>query len=124
MKEVIKVLREKFPSGHPEFIDLTIEELDLHNRKNNDYASGGNPLGNFYRVGKILELYPNLKLSDPRVVALVYMLKQVDATLWMLSNGHESKVETVDKRLEDVHVYAKIIRLLDREIRKNEKRTI
>ena len=91
---------------------LTEAELELYRQKNKDYTRGGDIYGNFKRVSVILALYPKLQLSNPRVVAMVYMLKQLDAALWMMSEGYEGEVENIDTRLTDVHVYAKIIRLL------------
>jgi len=98
--------------GHPKFQKLTEDELKLHSEKNADYATGGDPLGNFKRVATIFSLYPNLDLSKPAVVGITYMMKQLDAALWMLSQGYEGKVETVDTRFTDVHVYAKLVRIL------------
>ena len=93
--------------------DLTKDELALYNKKNKDYTGNqGDKYGNFKRVSSILSLYPDLKLSDPRVVCLTYLLKQLDATLWMLNQNYEGKVENIDSRLQDVHIYAKICRLL------------
>jgi len=91
---------------------LILEEFALYKAKNKDYTQGGDVYGNFKRVSSILSLYPKLKLSNPQVVAVVYLMKQLDATLWMLSEGYEGKVENIDTRLTDVSVYAKIIRLL------------
>ena len=87
--------------GHPSFIPLTLEEIDLHARKNRDYAKGGDPLGNFKRVANILSNYPGLDLSNPAVVAIVYALKQLDAALWMIANKYEGNVEGVDERLRE-----------------------
>ncbi len=93
--------------------DLTNDELNLYNRKNHDYTGNkGDTFGNFKRVATILSLYPKLKLSNSQVVAMVYMLKQLDAALWMMSEGYEGTVENIDTRLTDVHIYAKIARLL------------
>ena len=103
-------------SGHPRFYEMTQEEIELHDRKNHDYARGGDPLGNFYRVGKILALYLNLNPSDPRIVAMTYALKQLDAVLWMISGGYEGDVEGIDDRLRDVHVYMKLARILNEEL--------
>uniref|UniRef100_A0A6M3JZL2 Uncharacterized protein n=1 Tax=viral metagenome TaxID=1070528 RepID=A0A6M3JZL2_9ZZZZ len=89
--------------------------MELHSEKNHDYAQGGDPLGNFKRVATILGLYPNLRLSNPEVVALVYSMKQLDATLWMLSRGYEGSVENVGTRLGDVAVYTKLARILHEE---------
>ena len=46
------------------------------------------------------------------VIALIYAFKQLDSTLWQLSQGYEGQVEGMDKRLEDVHVYVKLARIL------------
>ena len=110
--KLVEQLRELFPNGHPKFTDMTIDELKLHSDKNYDYAFGGDPLGNFNRVALILSQYPNLDICKPEIVALVYMLKQLDAVLWMMAKGHKGQVEGIDKRLEDVHVYAKIARII------------
>jgi len=101
--------------GHPLFYKLTEEEIKLHSEKNRDYAQGGDPLGNFKRVSAIKKLYPGLPWESPIGVALGYMLKQLDAALWMISQGYEGEVENVDTRLRDVHVYAKLARILRRE---------
>ena len=95
-----------------DYEQLTMEELNLYKAKNADYTKGGSAYGNFERVSQIFSLYPGLKLSDPRVVCLAYLMKQLDATLWMLNQGYEGEVENVDTRLQDVHIYAKICRLL------------
>ena len=95
-----------------DYNQLTMEELNLYQAKNKDYTKGGDPFGNFKRVSCILSLYPKLSLADPQVIAMVYLMKQLDAALWMLSEGYEGKVENIDTRLADVHVYAKIARLL------------
>jgi hypothetical protein len=97
---------------------MTLDEQKLHSEKNSDYAKGGNPLGNFTRVAAILSNYPKLKLDSPTVIAIVYAMKQLDAALWMLNEGYEGKVENIDTRLQDVHVYMKLARILEME-RKN-----
>lgn len=107
--------------GHPRFYELTKEEEQLHSKKNHDYAAGGDPLGNFKRVSHILSLYPRLNLADPAIVAMVYALKQVDAYLWMKSNGHTAKVEGVGERLQDISVYTKLTRILE-EVKAHEIR--
>lgn len=101
--------------GHPKFYDIVDELTTMYVKKNHDYACGGDPLGNFNRVAKILSLYPGLKLSDPSVVALVYSLKQLDAVMWMLSNGHAPTVEGIAERLQDIAVYAILEMILSKE---------
>lgn len=104
--------------GHPDYLALTEQELELHSAKNRDYARGGDPLGNFKRVASILNNYCKdscLDLSDPTVVCLVYALKQLDAVLWMLSGNYEGDVEGIDPKLQDAHIYLKIARILHKE---------
>lgn len=117
--ELIAALRVVFPHGHPDFLPTTVREIQLHSDKNHDYAKGGSPLGNFQRVAAILGLYPNLKLSDMRVVALVYALKQVDAVLWGLNSGIEHKVEGLNERLGDISIYSKIVMCMNTEAARN-----
>ena len=117
--EIASELRAIFPHGHPTFTDISVAELDLHSRKNYDYAHGGDPLGNFRRVASICSQYPNLRLSDPAVVAMVYALKQVDAYLWSKSAGHQLKTEGVKGRLNDISVYARIVNVIEQESSQN-----
>lgn len=110
-----KYLKDEYPHGHPKFLDLILDEIRLHSDKNHDFAKGGNPLGNFNRVGAILDLYPGLGPGDPVVVAVSFMLKQLDASLWMLSQGYTAKVEGHTERWRDIAIYAKIISILIEE---------
>jgi len=99
--------------GHPEYYKMTQEEMLLHSQKNKDYAQGGDPLGNFKRVSAVLRVW-GFDIP-PELVCLIYMLKQLDCAMWMLSQGYEGEVETFDKRVQDVHVYAKLARVLRQE---------
>jgi len=99
-------------SGHPEFYSILKELKELHNAKNHDYAAGGRPLGNFERVACILSMYPGLSPADPFVVSIIYSLKQLDAALWLRSNGHTANVEGIADRMKDVAVYSIIEMIL------------
>ena len=112
---IVRLLREMFAWGHEDFIPMMIDLMELHSRKNHDYAGGGDPLGNFRRVAQFFSMYPGLKPSDPAVVAMMYAMKQVDSYLWGKSTGIEKLVENIDERLKDDCVYFAIIRLLERE---------
>lgn len=101
--------------GHSRFYEILEELAQLHSDKNHDYASGGNPLGNFMRRADLYHRYPGLDLSDPVVVALVDAMKQLDAALWIKSNKHKPKVEGVLERLKDVAVYAVLAMVLEEE---------
>ncbi len=114
---VERCLRELYPHGHEGYIPLLLDEAKLHSEKNHDYAGpGGNdPLGNFKRRAAIYAFYPGLDPADPAVVAIIDLMKQLDAYLWFKSAKHSAKVEGKDTRLRDVTVYADLARLLDRE---------
>jgi len=101
--------------GHPRFYEILNELAQLHSDKNHDYAVGGDPLGNFKRRAAIYAMYPGLDLSDPAVIPLVDMLKQLDALLWFYSNKHEAKVEGKVGRAKDVSVYSVINMILEEE---------
>jgi len=122
-EDLFESLKRRYPHGHPEFIPLLLHAAKLHSDKNHDYAKGGNPLGNFERVARILGLYPDLPLHEPVVVMLVYMLKQIDAVLWGFSSKIEQKVEGPIDRLNDVLVYAgiAICALKDKQTRPEDK---
>lgn len=109
------LLRQKHPYGHPRFLPITLREIALHSDKNHDYAKGGEPLGNFTRVATILALYPDLKLSDPRIVALTYAMKQLDAVLWGMNSGIKHKVEGANQRLQDISVYVKLVMCMNED---------
>lgn len=94
--------------GHPRFYELTELESELHSRKNYDYANGGDPLGNFERVSKILALYPGFPHATKAGVAVEYALKQLDAAMWSMAKGYELKTEGIAGRLTDISVYMKI----------------
>lgn len=106
-----KALHEIYPHGHQDYITNALDKIKLHSEKNRDYALGGDPFGNFIRVSSFFAQYPGLSLSDPAIVALIYMFKQVDAVLWALSQGHDQE-ESVDARWPDVVVYAGIIEIM------------
>jgi len=101
------------PKSH--YQQLTEDELAFHKKKNNDYAGKGRENGNFERVAAIFSNYPGLKLSDPKVIAIVYAMKQIDCSLWSLATENELKVEGIDERLKDAHIYFKIVRCLLRD---------
>jgi len=105
----------EYKFGHPRFYELMREYMDLHDRKNHDYAGGGEPLGNFERVAAFFAMYPGLRLSNPVVYMMSLMMKQVDAVLWGLSAGLKHKVEGLSPRLADVTVYSVLARIKSEE---------
>lgn len=91
--------------GHPEFYEKIDELKKLHSDKNHDYCGDGDPLGNFHRVASLLGFHP-------AKVALIYMMKQVDAVADSMIDGRELKVEGLKGRLQDIAVYATLMQIL------------
>jgi len=119
LAEALEVIKNKLSGGHQDFIDMTLDELKLHNDKNADYAKGGkDPLGNFHRVSQMKQIWPNMDWSTPVGTALDYAFKQMDAGINMIAEGYEGEVENVDTRFRDVHVYFKLARILWKETKK------
>ena len=101
-------------TGHNLFKELTDEELTLHEAKNADYRSDSDPLANFKRVARIMQLYPDMDWARPECIAVIYSLKQLDSCLSLLERGVEGGVENIDTRARDVSVYWKLLRILHR----------
>lgn len=112
LADVMSGLRHVFPHGHQDFIRITVDEIELHSRKNKDYAEGGDPLGNFRRTETIKRLYPGFDWASDYGGAADYMLKQVDAVLWSLAHQKGTECESLDDKLRDISVYAKLIRIM------------
>ena len=114
-------LKTQYPNGHPLFKELMLEAISLHDRKNKEYAKGGEPLGNFSRVAKIFELYPKIRgeLFGGMVVAVDYLIKHFDAVLWALNNEELPN----DENLADLVVYFAIMRCQLSDIHNQSKLT-
>ena len=114
LKAIEQQLRSLFHSGHKSFISKSLEEIALNSLKNGDYAGAGDPLGNFKRVAEMLRnCYPLETPWRPSLIALIYMLKQVDAVMLALCSGNvDLKAESLQDKLRDISVYAKLINIL------------
>jgi hypothetical protein len=99
-------LRKLFPIDSV-YVDFTLQELELHEKKATTYAASGVPLGNFDRVANIFASYPGLHLGDRRVYLLSLLLKHLDAILANLAAGVE--ITDFEERALDISVYAKIL---------------
>jgi hypothetical protein len=102
-------------TGHPLFEELTKDELALHEAKNKDYRSDTDPLANFKRVAAWMALYPKMNWAQPELVAAIYAQKQNDAYMSLMERGVEGGLENCDTRLQDDHIYKKIMRILHKE---------
>jgi len=115
-KEVKEEFKKLFKHGHPLFYDIIIDNCQLHNDKNRDYATLEDPLGNFTRVGKWAKEYGLITEGyEATKIALLYALKQWDAVLKLLRDNQKGRVEGIPERLNDISVYSVIARILYEE---------
>ena len=102
--------------GHPGFYKILKEAAELHSKKNFQYATNNNPLGNFNRCGALAS-----KILKPEnkslAICLAYMSKQVDGVFEMVGENKTGTVEEIKDKLMDILVYAAIAMLLDEEFR-------
>jgi len=106
--------------GHPDFYKLTEEEIELHNKKNYQYASAKDPLGNFNRVGVLCrKVMLNPDIPDNLKIGMVLMAKQIDAVYDIIGEGKQNTVESVEDKFRDISVYSKINHIMYREQKKN-----
>jgi len=102
--------------GHPDFYKLINEEIELHNKKNYQYASKEDPLGNFKRVGILChKLLNNPNVPDNLKVGMVFMAKQIDAVYDIIGEGKQNTIESVEDKFRDISVYSKINNIMYRE---------
>jgi hypothetical protein len=89
------------------------------------YASGQNPLGNFYRGSNICKalFHPDIQ-SDPDKLAMAYAFilctKQVDGSIEILAHNKKNTPDSIKEKLLDVSVYYLITAVID-EIRQEKK---
>jgi hypothetical protein len=108
--------------GHPKFYSILNEMAKLHDAKNSDYATKEDPLGNFKRVGELAKKYKLVTEGKESVkIAVIYMMKQLDACLKLLGNNQEGKVEGFNTRMMDISVYSILTIILYEESEKNDK---
>ena len=107
-------MRKRAPHGHPSFIKYAFDDVFLHSNKNYDYTGGGDALGNFKRVARILNNYPNFPYDSPRGVAIMNMIKQLDVIMWNMSKGHQMS-EGRMTREQDIAIYATLLRCMEQE---------
>jgi hypothetical protein len=103
--------------GHPMFHTLIEEIRELHEKKNKQYATSDDPLGNFRRTGKIIAkmLKPGL---DPTLAScLAFMSKQVDGVYEIFGEAKTDTIDSLEDKLLDIAVYSIIAMILVRESR-------
>ena len=105
--------------GHPRFYTILAECAELHSKKNFQYATVDDPLGNFRRCGAMAS-----KILKPKnkalAICLAYISKQVDGVFEILGENKQGTVEELRDKLKDILTYSGIAIILEEEY-KNEK---
>jgi len=107
--------------GHPKFYKIVEELKKLHSQKNFQYATAENPLGNFERVGRLVQ-----KLFKPHVpkdlgAAMIMMGKQIDAVYEVVGEGKVGTIEHLYDKFKDIAVYSIICMILIEEGKSDTK---
>lgn len=105
MKTTYQLLAELYPTARPGFVEILIDALELHSRKNNDYNGGkSNPI----EIGKIEMIS---KFLDVR--------RKYSRLHHMIAEENEMKV---DEKLEDTAIDLAVYAiLLTEQIRATNK---
>jgi hypothetical protein len=101
--------------GHPMFYQIVEEIRDLHERKNKQYATQDDPLGNFRRTGQIIKKFLKPGLDPTLASCLAFMSKQVDGVYEMFGESKTDTPDQMEDKLLDIAVYAIIGMILVRE---------
>lgn len=80
---------------------------ELRDKAHHEYAGGEDALGNFKRLGALLDL-------PPEKVLMVYAVKHLDGILAYI-RGHRSQREPVEGRIRDFIVYMTLLEGLNKE---------
>ena len=94
-------------AGHPGFFRLLEECADLHERKNKQYASDEDPLGNFKRGSQICKkfFHPNIQ-KDPIKLAAAYCLvlatKQIDGAIEIIAEGKKDTLDYIKTNIPGI----------------------
>jgi hypothetical protein len=104
--------------GSPEFYKILEEAANLHELKNQDYATQDDPLANFKRVARMCD-----KLLNPAIpeklrwvaISIIYKAKQFDAEIELLGENKAAKVEGLIPRMMDQLVYSGLEIVLTKE---------
>lgn len=124
MSEKKKEKMEFDPSkfyGDPRFYDILKKLADLHSKKNFQYASQGNPLGNFERVGRLAGKLFKEHVPKPLGVGMMFMAKQIDAVYDIVGEGKVGTLEALEDKFQDIACYSIICMILLSE--NNDKKT-
>ena len=101
--------------GHPDFYKLVKEEIELHNKKNYQYANTKDPLGNFKRTARLADKLIKDGINKPLAVAMILMSKQIDAVYDIVGESKKNTIEGLEDKFRDISVYSKLCIILNKE---------
>jgi hypothetical protein len=99
-------------NGHPRFYEIVDELKKLHSEKNHQYATEGNPLGNFERTGRMISKFLHEGVNPTLASCLSLMSKQVDGIYEIVGEAKENTCESLTDKLRDTAVYAIIAMII------------
>lgn len=112
--------------GHPEFVDTVLNMLKLHSKKNKQYATEEEPLGNF-KLGAILAEKvinpPDGTFTEKErqiAYALILATKQVLGSMEILAEKKTDTPDSLNEKLGDVAVYNMICMILNNVLGEEE----
>ena len=100
--------------GHPRFYEILEELGELHARKNAQYASDENPLGNFKRSADLASKLYKAE-NKPLAQALALMAKQVDAVYDIVGENKTELCEALEDKLKDIAIYSILCIILNEQ---------
>ena len=103
--------------GHKLFYKVCEELMDLHSRKNYQYATVDNPLGNFERCGEMTKVLFKADITPSLAVLLAYMSKQWDGVLQMVGLGKTEVADQLEDKFFDLACYSIIAIVKLREMK-------
>lgn len=101
------------PTG--EFNDILDDVKELHQRKNYQYASDENTLGNFERSGELCKKFYKNEGIAPLIQSMVFMSKQIDAVYHMVGNDKKNTIESLEDKFKDIIAYSALCIMLVRK---------
>jgi len=101
--------------GHPDFYKIVDELKKFHSRKNFQYASSKNPLGNFERCGQMVKKLFKPDINEKLAIALCYLSKQIDGVIEIVGENKKGTCDTLEDKLRDIAVYSIICIILNRQ---------
>lgn len=121
----IKKLEERFKEivrdfhGHPKFLEIVGDIVELHSQKNKQYAGKSDPLGNFRRGSNIIYklLSPNFRDDEFRkqiAYALCLVSKQIDGAVEIIGESKENTFDSLYEKLRDCMVYFGIMMAMEK----------